>query len=501
LGKDSEGRSAPVEVKLRPKGVGIGFSDDDEEEDEKEKEKEKEDKWSELQAKKNSVRTLLSEKIPSKRPVSTDERKEYEIVSDVIEPTTKADTVEIIDMQRSGFTESPPLSRLLSELTLKKKSERICLQKTQEELDSLARQVKLNAVEVCKDKAKLKEIKEANEVKGALKRLVQLYLNSDECGLEDFCVDGSVVDLLKRRNTELLSVNLMSLIDKVIMSILASKYDCNNVELTAKLASLLPLDMYSQLIYYYWWPQMRVPNFVAVVEDYEAWQGVIETLSVWSAVLPDDFLVSFLGYQVLVPRFHALLNGNEDFSVESRRISIKVWQMFREQIRMPSEVLDLTLKVEIVSWLKGLIVSVPVRKFDELLLEFVEEWRGRDLIPVSDLRLLIEAAWIPRIQRLLQRDLVIDPANQDLVPLEGLFLAFNYRIIDATELSSLLSVHLIPKLSRCVRVWLKSPQVDFEEVAQWYMAWKDLMPEEMKEDKAVLDGFGTILNVINDQLT
>jgi hypothetical protein len=28
-----------------------------------------------------------------------------------------------------------------------------------------------------------------------------------------------------------------------------------------------------------------------------------------------------------------------------------------------------------------------------------------------------------------------------------------------------------------------------------------LMPEEMKEDKAVLDGFGTILNVINDQLT
>ena len=72
-------------------------------------------------------------------------------------------------------------------------------------------------------------------------------------------------------------------------------------------------------------------------------------------------------------------------------------------------------------------------------------------------------------------------------------------------MAKILTEHLIPKLKRTVQNWLQSPQVDYDEVAEWYVAWKEIVPLDLREGEGegegeLMEGFAQILNVINENI-
>lgn len=214
----------------------------------------------------------------------------------------------------------------------------------------------------------------------------------------------------------------------------------------------------------------------------------MEVLRDWAPVLPDEFLVLFIGNQVLIPRVHSLLLSD---SVDDQTIG-NVWG-FMVELKF-TQVISV-LNNELITWLTDRIVKVqPTPKsFIKLLKEFTVNWKGIDL----------ESAWLKRCERLLQRDLIIDPSDQDLIPIECVLLVQQSGLVSSKRISHSLTINLIPKLRKCVQKWLKSSSVDFEEVADWYVAWKEVFPEELlrENEGEFMDGFGEILSAINETIS
>jgi hypothetical protein len=488
LGKDAEGRAEPVKIKLRPKGVGIGFSDNESEfEDENEKIDVKIDghfaKFEE------PVSVHVKEEVTRKRhhhegPDQMLQNDDFEIEEQAINDVK----MRIIDMQNKPQDQTFALSSILKEISINKRREKVGLGSLQSELESSLRQLKRNIEEVEKERRKLNEIKEENEKKRILKEFIDRK--------EDFKNDFNLLcdELTKFDQQENLRISA------VLIPIIKEDEIILNVERMERLKTVLNPEIYSQIIYNFWWPIMR-PKFSAPIEDEESWKESIEILEIWSNLLPNDFLYLFIGNQILIPRLHSLMSLSSMSLIPSTDIVKQAWEFLKCKLKIPLEV----LKGEIVSWLYERISKVTIKnnKFKELIKEFSEEWQGKRLISVEDLKKLKETCWIQRVQKLVQRDLIIDPAEQDLLPLECTFLVYKSGIITKSQLIHILTDHLIPKLKRCVFIWLKSSEVDFEEVAEWYVAWKDFMPAELIEendDRRLIDGFAEILSVINDSL-
>ena len=62
-----------------------------------------------------------------------------------------------------------------------------------------------------------------------------------------------------------------------------------------------------------------------------------------------------------------------------------------------------------------------------------------------------------------------------------------------SELVPLLITHVIPKLLAALRKWLRSPEADLEEVAQWYEAWKGVFEPIIAKDERFSDEFSQLL--------
>lgn len=419
----------------------------------------------------------IKEDVTRKRhhKIINQQERDFEIEEQVISE------FKIIDMQKQDQTFA--LSSILKEISINKRREKAVIGSFQNELDSSLRQLKRNIEEVEKERRKLMEIEAENEKK----RLVKEFIDKKEEFRTNFDLLCEELNEIDQENTKIVLVVLIPILreDEIIL----------NVERMEKLKKVLNPEIYLQIIYHLWWPLIRrSSNFSASVEDEESWKESIAILEIWSNLLPNNFLNLFIGNQILIPRLHSLLSSSSH-----EHIIKQVWEFLKCKLKIPL----LVLKGEIVSWLAERISRVQIKNenFENFVKEFVEEWQGKRLIPSEDLKKLKETCWLQRSLKLLQRDLVIDPADQDLLPLKCAFLVYKSGIIAKSQMIQLLIDNLIPKLKRCVVIWLKSPQVDFEEVAEWYVAWKDLMPSEfMEEDGLLIEGFAEILNVINDSL-
>ncbi len=480
MGKDSEGRAEPVQIKLRPKGVGIGFSDNEEEGGENEEEISVKVEREVEREKGFTVRQDFRENRKQTTGHVSYSPPSYEVTAS--DPFSFTDKVEIIDMTSRGGTSKPaPLSSLLSELTAKKKRERLLLARKQEELDAALRELKRNIEEVQRERVRLTGMDYENEIK----REMRSFIDADHENIESVCKN-----VKQRTESELW--------DKVVASVmvpmlLESDTCILDQDKMIKIKENVSESLYSQIIYHIWWPSVKRSHF-NFDDDSTGWRSVIALLKDWAHLLLDDFLVSFLGNQILIPRLHNSLQSDH-FSEQDRGMMVifEIWDFFSNYLRLPN-----ILSGEIVSWTTQRIQSIQVKRFQSLL----EEFQGAKKLFSSDDLKRIEGAWRLRAQRLLQRDLIIDPADQDLLPLEC-FLKYKELVYGdlKDDIVIMLSEYLIPKLKRCVQSWLKSPQVDYEEVAEWYVAWKEIIPEDLREDDSMLMvGFAQILETINENI-
>lgn len=472
MGKDAEGRAEPVKIKLRPKGVGIGFSDEEAEAEPEE-------------LAKVEIKREVKSAVDYSPPVTVKKRhppeyKEYDnfeveehqhVISDISD-------FKIIDMQKptENYSNCLPLSSILKEISVNKRREKAELTREQNELESSLRQLKRNIEEVERERKKLEEIQRENELKRSFKE----FVDKSEEFKQDFDLFCEELKRFKGEKDEKLLVS-------VIIPII--KDEILNFDHMTQLKTVLNPEIYLQVIYYLWWVRVKQMFDLSDLSDLIVF---LEFLESWLNLLPNEFLNLFIGNQILIPKIHKLLNeSNSDVVVALKFLKFK--------LEIPFDILNF----EIFSWLSDRISRVKVKEFENLLKEFIEEWKN--LILFEDFKKLKEIFWFQRIQKLLQRDLIIDPSDQDLLPLKCTFLAYNTGIIAKTQTIQLLTSHLIPKLKRCLQIWLKSSEVDFEEVAEWYVAWKDLIPTELIDDHddengILMDGFAEILTVINEHL-
>ncbi|KAJ3169686.1 hypothetical protein HDU87_000567 [Geranomyces variabilis] len=93
-----------------------------------------------------------------------------------------------------------------------------------------------------------------------------------------------------------------------------------------------------------------------------------------------------------------------------------------------------------------------------------------DVFKTADMDSLVVKAVMPKLVESLQKDLVINPAAQDLAPLQNV-LAWR-PIIPVHLLVHLLETEFFPKWHAVLWQWLSAPGANLEEIAEWYRTWK-----------------------------
>ncbi|KAF2798478.1 TFP11-domain-containing protein [Melanomma pulvis-pyrius CBS 109.77] len=116
----------------------------------------------------------------------------------------------------------------------------------------------------------------------------------------------------------------------------------------------------------------------------------------------------------------------------------------------------------------------------------------REVLPDLD-RMLITSV-LPRLSGLLRSDFEVNPVDQNLDPLLQV-LSFQSEF-SQTIMCELLIAEFFPKLLAILHQWLEG-EPNYEEVGQFYLWWKEQIPQELNELRAVEDQWEKGLQMIN----
>jgi len=74
-------------------------------------------------------------------------------------------------------------------------------------------------------------------------------------------------------------------------------------------------------------------------------------------------------------------------------------------------------------------------------------------------------------------------------------------VIPPIHLCGLLEGEFFPKWLQVLYNWLISPAADYNEIADWFVGWKDQFPPEVLEDPRISAEFHRALQLMNDAMT
>ncbi|ORX95891.1 TFP11-domain-containing protein [Basidiobolus meristosporus CBS 931.73] len=112
----------------------------------------------------------------------------------------------------------------------------------------------------------------------------------------------------------------------------------------------------------------------------------------------------------------------------------------------------------------------------------------------TDFRALLSKAILPKLKQTLRTEFVVNPRQQDLKPLQWVL---SWKDLVAPEkLVHLLEKEFFPKWLHVLKAWLAS-NPNFDEVTQWYLFWKNLLVNELKEESLLMGQFRIALDLMN----
>jgi tuftelin-interacting protein 11 len=77
---------------------------------------------------------------------------------------------------------------------------------------------------------------------------------------------------------------------------------------------------------------------------------------------------------------------------------------------------------------------------------------------------------------MLKTNFNINPASQDLKPLEIILEWYRLELISPLGVCNLVSEELFPKWHRVLWLWLGTPGASLSDICEWYLSWKALFP-------------------------
>ncbi len=439
-----------MQIKLRPRGVGIGFSDGEEEEEPEDREEVSRRDDAKLREEFGYKKAKTSTYQQPTRPgIVVDE----EFFKPANEP------VQIIDM--TSTSDSPLVSLKRSLLRSQQQLEtKIALNErlAEEARRSLAR----TAQEISQLEIKAAATRQSIETRRALIAALNEFKTFNENNLEAW------QELLKETNSVIFNCLIVPNYKKHLLP------DSNQLLLPVSAlcqASLTPQQSL-QLFYHCWWPAHRSLFSGFSVTDLTGWRTCLDMLNEWKPVLPrESFQLPYLAAQILIPRLHSMLTVSEG-------------------------IVDVAAAFEIVSDLQTYFINflgMPTEVYTQLIGGDVDRFMARTIKSLSLERCkaldLPHALLLQRISHALAREFIVDPSDQDVSVLDEVF-SFN---LSPSELGPLLATHVTPKLLATLRKWLRSPQAELEEIAEWYEAWKGIFEDILAENEQFDAEFSKLL--------
>ena len=126
-----------------------------------------------------------------------------------------------------------------------------------------------------------------------------------------------------------------------------------------------------------------------------------------------------------------------------------------------------------------------------LAFDLVSPWKGT-FDEGSFVNLLLRVV-VPKLITSL-RLFIINPQNQDIAPITSLLQW--HTTLPSANLIALLVGEFFPKWLQVLFVWLSSPQVDLEEISEWYSGWRGLFPELLADEPLIKAQFNLALDMM-----
>lgn len=227
---------------------------------------------------------------------------------------------------------------------------------------------------------------------------------------------------------------------------------------------------YETMIYSLWLPSIRS----VITNDWDVYQSsdaLIDLLKAWKPVLPPFIWANVIDQLVAKRLTDAVAAWKPRNSQKSHRNSSRpphVWlfpwlQYLDEQHTDPKSstglLSDVKRKFKNVLSTWNLSSSIPVG---------LEEWRT---VLQSELSSMLVRHLLPRLALHLSTNLIIDPRDQDLTPLEDVLRWAPFFPLNT--MAHLLIAEFFPKWHQTLYVWLTYEGVNYTDVKNWYSWWKE----------------------------
>ncbi|KAI9175234.1 hypothetical protein H9P43_006595 [Blastocladiella emersonii ATCC 22665] len=133
-----------------------------------------------------------------------------------------------------------------------------------------------------------------------------------------------------------------------------------------------------------------------------------------------------------------------------------------------------------------------------------------DAVPASAVSawrppVLSDAGWsafvsrhlVPLLTAHAARRIVIDPSNQDPVPVDQLLAYHAHAVVPPATLAAVLvGGGVLAKWTSVLHAWLTQPGANFAEIAAWFRAWRDHVPRDVLEAPPARAWLGAALDMM-----
>ncbi|KAI9591953.1 GC-rich sequence DNA-binding factor-like protein-domain-containing protein [Syncephalis fuscata] len=244
------------------------------------------------------------------------------------------------------------------------------------------------------------------------------------------------------------------------------------------------MTAYESMFYHYWLPRIR--STLNNEWDPHNSDPAVMLFEQWKDLLP-QFIFDNICHQVILPKLRRAI---DDWNPRQDPVKIHTW--LHPWLPVMSEWME-ELWTPIRH--KYTVILQQWHPSDPSALDVLLPWQG--VFQSVDMDHLLTTTILPKLTMALRVEFEVNPQQQDLAPLEWVLSWL--PMLPTTTMAQLLEQEFFPKWLELLSLWLQG-KPNYDEVTEWYMYWKNLFPEEIREHPRIQDGFRRGLDLMNQMI-